>query len=100
MTSWQRAFERSSREGAPEGLEGGLTDSAIAASVNLWEKSQEIADEVVDHFSTLHPHIRLNRQEWQDLHEMIEREVYSHFIEGDSLVGGASDLLRKPEEAH
>jgi hypothetical protein len=50
---------------------------------DLWDVAQEIADEVVDHFSTLYPHIRMNRAEWSDLHEMIEREVYGHFSEGE-----------------
>ena len=60
--------------------------------------AQEIADEVVDHFSTLHPHIRLNRQEWHDLHEMIEREVLSHFDANHSMIG-ASDLLKRNQGA-
>jgi hypothetical protein len=49
----------------------------------VWNAAQEIADEAVDHFSTLHPHIRMNRAEWQDLHEMIEREVFGHFSESE-----------------
>jgi hypothetical protein len=56
------------------------------------DTAREIADEVVDHFSTLHPHIRLNRQEWHDLHEMIEREVLGHY--GTEPQIGASDLLK------
>jgi hypothetical protein len=50
---------------------------------DLWDIAQEVADEAVDHFSMLHPHIRMNRAEWQDLHEMIEREVFGHFSESD-----------------
>jgi hypothetical protein len=42
----------------------------------------------VDHFSTLYPHIRMNRAEWADLHEMIEREVFGHF----SKTEGAQDV--------
>lgn len=64
--------------------------------------AQEIADEVVDHFSTLHPHIRLNRQEWHDLHEMIEREVLAHFDaneNGELPLIGASDLLKRNQGA-
>jgi len=51
--------------------------------------AQEIADEVVD---------RLNRQEWHDLHEMIEREVLSHFDANHSMIG-ASDLLKRNQGA-
>ena len=53
----------------------------------------EIADEVVDAFSELHPHIRLNRQEWHDLHEMIEREVLGHY--SSDMPMGAGDLLKR-----
>lgn len=54
--------------------------------------AQEIADEAVGHFSTLHPHIRMNKAEWSDLHEMIEREVWGHFEEGSEDIS-AADLL-------
>ena len=50
---------------------------------DIYDVAQEIADEVVDHFSTLHPQIRMNRAEWADLHEMIEREVRGHFTEDE-----------------
>jgi hypothetical protein len=67
--------------------------------MNLWEEAEELASNVLDCFSELHPHIRLNRQEWADLREMIEREVVSYFSEDQPRIG-AHDLLRKPEEAH
>ena len=51
----------------------------------------EIADEVAGWFSKMHPHIRMNMEEWSCLREMIEREVQGHF--GSSRVS-ASDLLK------
>lgn len=42
------------------------------------EMADEIANEAVDAFSKLHPHIRMNVGEWADLREMIQREVLGH----------------------
>ena len=67
---------------------------------DFWDIAQEIADEVVDHFSTLHPHIRMNRAEWQDLHEMIEREVFGHFSESEKAHEVcAHDVIEERREA-
>jgi len=67
--------------------------------VNLWDAATEIADEVLDHFSELHAHIRMNRAEWHDLHEMIEREVMGHFSAENNGIG-ASDLLKVKPAQH
>jgi hypothetical protein len=53
--------------------------SSIVVMDTLRDTAIEIADEVVDAFSALHPHIRMNRKEWADLREMIEREVIGRF---------------------
>ena len=50
---------------------------------HLWDIAGVIADEVSDNFSELHPHLRMNRAEWQDLHEMIAREVFGHFSQDE-----------------
>ncbi len=62
----------------------------LSKGEEAWEAAREIASEVVDSFSQLHPNIRLNWQEWSDLREMIEREVVGHTT---SLKISASDLL-------
>ncbi len=49
-----------------------------------------IAEQAVDVFSRLHPHVRLNVAEWMDLRECIEREVRNQFGEKDV---SAMDLL-------
>ena len=61
-------------------------------NANLWCEAEEVANEVLDSFSALHPHLRMNRQEWHDLREMIEREVVGRFGETQSGIG-ARDLL-------
>jgi hypothetical protein len=69
----------------------------------LWHKAEKVADEVLDNFSALHPHIRMNRAEWQDLHEMIEREVFGHFSKsGKAQEVSASDVIvaRRHAEAN
>ena len=62
----------------------------------VWDAAGDISNEVVDSFSALHPHIRMNIVEWQDLREMIEREVRGHFESdenGELLKQKAIDLL-------
>ena len=54
------------------------------------EAADEIAGEVVDAFSLLYPHVRLNWHEWSDLKEMIQREVDGHY---EGLEISARDLL-------
>jgi hypothetical protein len=54
--------------------------------------ADEIADAAIDHFSTLHPNVRMNKAEWADLHEMIEREVRGNFERGCEDMS-AADLL-------
>lgn len=62
-------------------------------NANLWYEAEEVANEVLDSFSELYPHLRMNRQEWHDLREMIEREVVGRFGETQSGIG-ARDLLK------
>ena len=42
---------------------------------DTWQIAMDVAGAVVDAFSELHPNIRMNRQQWADLREMIEREI-------------------------
>jgi|KBSMisStaDraftv2_1062788.scaffolds.fasta_scaffold155781_5 hypothetical protein len=71
----------------------------------LREITEEIAHAVVDAFSSMHPHIRMNLNEWCNLREMIDREVTGAFgraANGDYLTSpgnpelrmGAHDLLK------
>lgn len=57
---------------------------------DLTDMAETVANEVVDSFSKLHPHLRMNRNEWADLIEMIEREVKGTFGPHEMR---ASDLL-------
>ena len=59
---------------------------------DLWDVAAEVAEEVIGAFSAAHPHIRMNMTEWQNLREMIEREVMGHFGEASSGMS-ARDLL-------
>jgi hypothetical protein len=61
-------------------------DNELAASAS------EIADEVIDAFSELHPDIKMSFTQWSDLKEMIEREIRGHYCGDDT---HASDLLKK-----
>ena len=55
--------------------------SRLAASIgcelsdDIGLLAADIAAEVVNAFSTLHPEVLMNREQWADLVEMIEREV-------------------------
>lgn len=56
-------------------------------------KAHEIAVEVVDAFGSLYPKLALPQSVWNDLREMIEREV--QWQEGD-VTEGASCLANDP----
>lgn len=60
--------------------------------LELLESADEVAEEVVDAFSMLHPSILMNWHQWSDLREMIQREVRGAF--GDHPMS-ARDLLKK-----
>jgi hypothetical protein len=66
-------------------------------SEDLRLTANEIAVEVIDAFSALHPSIRMNRDEWADLAEMITREVLGSFCPSEVRLNGdaqrARDLL-------
>lgn len=55
------------------------------------DKAIEIADEVIDAFTTLYPKLSLPYQAWQTLREMIQREVEGHLT--DQKIG-AADLVK------
>jgi hypothetical protein len=67
----------------------------------VWAGAREIAKEVIAAFSMLHPNIRMNRHEWMDLEEMIEREVRGHYerdSRGELVNLRAYDLLAEANE--
>ncbi len=59
--------------------------------------AKDIAAEVVECFSELHPEIRMNRKQWADLMEMIERQIVGDFGPSEARLDGsaisAADLL-------
>jgi len=59
----------------------------------------EIAEEVVEAFSTHHPDVKMNRRQWADLMEMIDREVRGSFGPSEARLDGsapfATDLLAR-----
>jgi hypothetical protein len=55
------------------------------------DAAEEIGFEALGAFSQKHPEVRMNKAEWDDLQEMIEREVRGHFEEGCEM--SAFDLL-------
>lgn len=63
---------------------------------HYYETAVEISHEVVDSFSELHPHLRMSRQEWEDLRNMIIREIMGRCgtgADGKPLNIHAADLL-------
>ena len=45
----------------------------------IYASARDVADAAVDAFSGLHPEMRMNITEWQDLKESIYKEVLERF---------------------
>jgi hypothetical protein len=55
---------------------------------------QEIADAILDAFSELHPDIKMNRAQWADLSEMIQREVAGMLGSSEARLNGTAPYAR------
>lgn len=73
------------------------------ATAHNLDMAWEVSSEVVESFSRLHPGVSMTWQEWQDLREMIQREVYGLLSDArdesrakaDDLVDDANYLRRR-----
>lgn len=71
-------------------LEQAQSDPASETTSESLDGAQEIAEEVVGAFTTMHPDVKMNYDQWSDLKEMIAREIMGH---ADHPGIGAKDLL-------
>lgn len=68
-----------------------MSGSRERSELELREAATEVASEVLDAFSELHPTLSMPWNCWQDLREMIEREITGTF--GEPVICAADLLL-------